>query len=161
MKTEIIINVRNWRRCLMTLQVTASCIVEHFCWKRPHVWPSSGTTNASTSHKQRTYGRARTHAHTHGALTQSTTGCGPLLSFTPEPTFTPQQQLLHPSVFATAAEHSRFMHAVSLVSISDFMSARDISGLTRLPEAHRCTQVCHSLQAHRQGGFRECSEIKR
>lgn len=155
MKTEIItMNVRNWRRCFMTLQVTAYCIVEHFfCWKRPHVWPSSGTTNASTSHKQRTY--------THGALTQSTTGCGPLLSFTPEPRFTPQQQLLHPSVFATAAEHSRFMHAVSLVSIGDFMRARDISGLTRLAEAHRCTQVCNSWQAHRQGGLRECSETKR
>lgn len=84
--------------------------------KQRHAWPFSGITNASTLQKQR-------KGSAHGAVTQSTTGCGSELSFTPEPAFTPQHITLQYSHHRQAFTiHACGFSVVffSLLSISDF-----------------------------------------
>ncbi|MEQ2282475.1 hypothetical protein AMECASPLE_001091 [Ameca splendens] len=85
----------------------------------PQAGASSGITSASASQKQRKNGCA------HGGLTQSITGCGAELCFTPEPAFTP----LHITPFHIRTARQAFSIRVCgfplllfSYAISDFLS---------------------------------------
>lgn len=77
----------------------------------------------------RTHTYTQSHARTHTRLTQSTTGCGPQLSFTSEPTFTPTTSTT-PFKIDPRRGLSRLTCAVFPDSRSDFFSARVTSGWT-------------------------------
>lgn len=139
-------------RCLMTLQVKASCVLEYLCWQQRHAWPSSGINNASTSQKQRKGSAQARWLKAQQDVVHS-------LSFTPEPTFAPRHTT---TLFNIRHHHRPFkIHACgfSLVSISDFFFAHIIRGWTLLAVDHCCTTYT-SLQLAYESIERGVSKIR-
>ena len=158
----------------MTLRVTAPvlcCVVVFLFWS---VSPDSGSGSDSPLgpatprllHKQRK--TEKTGSALHSALTQSTTGCGAELCFTPEPAFTPRRITPHsipaPPPLLPAAVHagllllSSLIHPLLSVTTSHFCVCvtAAVSRLQRRVHSNFTLALwAHINKRHRFEGFAE------